>query len=406
MGNSHLSSYLPELDMLQTTLPAARFFDGWMRLPVSRERVLQYTILDIESELWSALEYYSEVEEVGLNLIQTKGIQPQSLHEVFKYFQAFVRQAKSYYISAKSLHYRSNSLLYYYSFLNLGKAYLLLKDPQRIMGRTKLSVAHGLSYRSSTTNTDFQLESVRVCDGIFPMFYEAQIGIAISTAKTSTLNIVKLLGYPSDISSQYGLVGYGNCKIISSLAAVVTDLTRNQSWTIIGIPARTDLDDFLRLQVNFLNSYQEVEINRNRLIPIFGMGAPELSRFRFFQEIVTTPLSFGGIIFSGAHIDNIIGTLEPYFGIHYYDDNSDFDLALPYLDIAHSTPIPMNEVLAIYAVMFYLSSLVRYRPNYLEALLNYKPAWLIENFVNTVPEVFLRMMVSKITEKDFIYRRR
>jgi hypothetical protein len=66
----------------------------------------------------------------------------------------------------------------------------------------------------------------------------------------------------------------------------------------------------------------------------------------------------------------------------------------------------MNEVLAIYAVMFYLSSLVRYRPNYLESLLNHKPAWLIENFVNSTPETFLKMMVSKIVGTDFVFRRR
>src|SRR5260221_14479744 len=127
--------------MSQTALPVARSFSGWIRLPVSKRRALLFTSIDIERELWTALEYYSEVEEVGLNLIQTKGLQPQSLHpEIFKSFQAFVRQAKSYYSSAKTLHYRSSSLLYYYSFLNLVKGYLLLKDPQRIMGQ---KVHHG-----------------------------------------------------------------------------------------------------------------------------------------------------------------------------------------------------------------------------------------------------------------------
>src|SRR5260370_35978123 len=110
--------------MSQTAMPVARPFDGWIRLPVSEKRQLLLTILDIERELWSALEYFSEVEEVGLNLIQSKGLQPQSDHqEIFNYFQAFVRQAKSYFSSAKTLHYRSSSLLYYYSFLNLAKAY-------------------------------------------------------------------------------------------------------------------------------------------------------------------------------------------------------------------------------------------------------------------------------------------
>src|SRR6266568_3541817 len=114
-------------------MPVARSFDGWIRLPVSRNRPVMFTSNDIEYELWSTLEYYSEVEEVGLNLIQARGLQPQSDHqEIFKHFRAFVRQAKSYYGSAKALHYRSSSLLYYYCFLNLVKAYLLLQDPKWI----------------------------------------------------------------------------------------------------------------------------------------------------------------------------------------------------------------------------------------------------------------------------------
>lgn len=392
--------------MLQTTLPVARNFSGWIRLPVSKRRVLLFTGIDIERELWTVLEYYSEVEDVGLNLIQSKGLQPQSLHqEIFKYFQAFVRQAKSYYGSAKALHYRSSSLLYYYSFLNLVKAYLLLRNPQRIIGRTAQAVNHGLSYRSSTTNTDFQLETIRVSQGIFPMFYEAETSNTISTAKTSTLNITNLLSYPTDLGYPYQLVGYGDSKILPALAVGVIDRTQKQSWTIIGIPTHTNLNDFLKLHVNFLNTYQEVEINKDLLATIVGIGVPELSYYRFFQDKTILPM-FIDIVPVYDLMEKIINALKPYFSAHYFDDNKDFDLVLPYQDATNPVPIPMNEALSIYAVMFYLSSLVRYRPNYLESLLNHKPAWLIENFVNGTPETFLRMMVSKIIETDFVFRRR
>src|SRR5260370_18010838 len=400
--------------MPHTAMPVARFFDGLVRLMGSKNKILLLSsVIDTERELWSALEYYSEVEEVGLNLIQTKGLQPQSLHrEIFKYFQAFVRQAKSYYVSAKALHYRSNSLLYYYSFLNLIKAYLLLRDPQKIMGRTTQAVTHGLSYRSTTNNTDFQLEVIRVSSGIFPMFYEAQTSNVISTARNSTLSIINLLNYPSDISYQYQLAGYGNHKILPSIPAAVTDRTTNQSWTIIGIQELNSINGFLSLHTNFLNSYQEVSIDYNRISSVFEMSPLELSYCRFFQDITTIPIVDETI---AMHIhretlnllrEKLINALTPYFSFHYFDDNKDFDLILPYQDTTNPTPIPINEALSIYAVMFYLSSLVRYRPDYLESLLNYKPAWLIENFVNATPETFLRIMVCKIIEKDFVFRQR
>ncbi len=391
--------------MSQIVMPNARRFDGWIRLPVSKNRPVMFTSNDIERELWNTLEYYSEVEEVGLNLIQTKGLQPQSLYqEIFKHFRAFVRQAKSYYGSAKALHYRSSSLLYYYSFLNLVKAYLLLKDPQRIMGRTNQAVTHGLSYRTSTTNTDFQLEVIRVGQGIFPMFYEAQTSNVISIQGNSVLRVIDLLSYPSDLAYQYELTGYGSNRILFSLATSVADRTQNQSWTIIGIPAVTNLDNFLTLPINFFKTYEEVQTDKNRFTLIFGRDTPELQGFRFFQDRTTISFLPNGIVDLNAHIDKISNALSPYFSVHYFDDNFDFELVLPYQDATNSKPF--NEALAIYTVMFYLSSLVRYRPAYLEELLNHKPAWLIESFVNSTPETFLRMMVSKIIGIDFVFRRR
>src|SRR5713226_6212683 len=388
-----------EGNMSQTAIPIARHFDGWVRLPVSKNRPLMFTSNDIERELWSTLDYYSEIEEVGLNLIQARGLQPQSLHlEIFKHFRAFVRQAKSYYGSAKTLHYRSSSLLYYYSFLNLVKAYLLLSDPQRIMSR----VNHGLGYDTTVTNTDFQLEAIKVHQGIFPMFYEAQTSNVISTQGSSVLRVIDLLSYPSDLGYQYGLAGYGNNKILFSLATSVADRIQNQSWTIIGIPAVTNLNDFLSLNGNFFNTYEEVQIDKIRFALIFGKDTPELSGFRFFQDRATIPFLSGGTVDLSTHIDIISNTLSPYFCIHYFDDNFDFELVLPYQDAATPISKPFNEALAIYAVMFYLSSLVRYRPAYLEELLNSKPAWLIESFVNSTPETFLRMMVSKIIGIDFV----
>src|SRR5260221_1567290 len=393
--------------MEQTALPVARGFNLWARLTVGDNKQLLLTAAtDIERELWSTLEYYSEVEEVGLDFIQTKGLQPPPTHqEIFNCFQSFVRQAKSYYSSAKALHYRSSSLLYYYSYLNLVKAYLLLLQPQRIMGQ---KIHHGLIYDIPTINSDFRLETIGVRRGVFPLFYRAQTANIISTATGSSLNIVNLLSYPNEIGYQYQLAGYGIINILPSIAATLIDRSTNQLWTIIGIPARANLDSFLNLHVNFLQVYQEVDININQLALVFvGMSLLELSTFRIFQERTTTPTPGSSRVISHVvPLQKLINDLSPYICTHYFDDNRDFDLVLPYTDATHPTPIPITETLAIYAVMFYLSSLVRYRPDYLESLLNTKPAWLIENFVTSTPETFLRIMVCKIIGTDFVFRRR
>ena len=177
----------------------------------------------------------------------------------------------------------------------------------------------------------------------------------------------------------------------------------NEAWTIIGIPAVNNLDTFLSTQRNFLNNYQEVETDRNPLTRPFEMGVPELRGYRFFQDI--TPFQMANTIIDiQGHNTKPMNALAPYIAVHYFEDSWDFEITLPYEDTP--TIIPMNEALATYATMFYLSSLVRYRPDYLESLLNHKPAWLIESFVNSTPETFLRIMICKIIGTDFTFRRR
>jgi len=229
----------------------------------------------------------------------------------------------------------------------------------------------------------------------------------IATTTNPFLNIANLLSYPTEISYQYRLAGYGDPNILSSLAVAAVDRTNNQVWTILGIPAEASLNGFLSLHTNFLNTYQEVQINQDLLALVFGMSVPELYSFRFFQEIATTQsLGNSGFLDQVVFRQKIINDLSTYYSPNYFDDNRDFDLVLPYTDRTNPTPLPITEALAIYAVMFYLSSLVRYRPDYLEELLNTKPAWLIENFVNSTPETFLRILVCKIIEKDIVFRRR
>src|SRR5258708_29518099 len=105
-------------------------------------------------------------------------------------------------------------------------------------------VQHGLSYDPSITNTEFQQEIIRVCPGIFPMFYKAQTTQGISTAGNQTFNIVNLLSYPFEISYEYQLAGFGESRILPSLAAIVIDRTvKHQSWTLLCIPASNNLCD-------------------------------------------------------------------------------------------------------------------------------------------------------------------
>src|SRR5207245_5912762 len=139
---------------------------------------------------------------------------------------------------------------------------------------------------------------------------EAQTSNVISTQGNSALRVIDLLSYPSDLAYQYEIAGYGNNRILFSLATSVADRTQNQSWTIIGIPAVTNLDDFLNLPVNFFNAYVEVQTDKKRFALIFGRDTPELQGFRFFQEKTDIPFLTNGIVNLHANMYKISNTLS------------------------------------------------------------------------------------------------
>jgi predicted transcriptional regulator len=54
----------------------------------------------------------------------------------------------------------------------------------------------------------------------------------------------------------------------------------------------------------------------------------------------------------------------------------------------------MNELAASYAVMYFLSSMVRYHPDYMDRISESSDAWLVESFVKSAPLPILREMVA------------
>ena len=75
-------------------------------------------------------------------------------------------------------------------------------------------------------------------------------------------------------------------------------------------------------------------------------------------------------------------------------EGTDFQLSLGVPYQTAKGPIPMNELVASYGVMYFLSSAVRYHPDYIERIGESTDAWLIESFAKSAPLSLLRQMVA------------
>src|SRR5260221_14368107 len=122
------------------------------------------TSQSIQAEIFAALEDHSEVEETGLAFMKREsGKTDSECEQLFRMFQAFIRQAKTFCTSSEALHHPASPLLAYYAFMNLAKAYLCRAAPDLMLRNG--SLYHGLV--SVPPNPSFQKEIVDTHEGVF-----------------------------------------------------------------------------------------------------------------------------------------------------------------------------------------------------------------------------------------------
>lgn len=347
---------------------------------------------DVDDELWIILEYYSEVESVGLEFLRNSGITNlRTRKKTYKAFQAYVRQAKNYYNSAKSLQVRSSGLLYYYCFLNLAKAALVISDPT-ISGSF---IRHGLQYHTND-NSSFSSQKVLIeKSGVFRKLYEFYFG---KSPSSNAFNIQTLLSYCTDISYQNDIAGVGADKVIPAFSAIAMDDSRKKNWNVVIFPNLDEVLKYKKTMKTFFENFEKVEIPQNISKEIFGLNNSVTANFGKFQSKTEKNwLTNDNADHLGSR-EELVSSLKDVFQTNYFMQENDFYISLPY---KINKQEQIDETLAIYVVMFYISSLVRYKPDYLEGLLSKKEAWLIESFIKSCPKTFLRSMISRIVKKDF-----
>jgi|SRR5215208_589363 len=235
---------------------------------------------NVDDELWIILEYYSEVQSVGMELLKRSGIKhSRARKRLFDNFQAYIRQAKNYYYSAKTLPPKSSGLLYYYCFLNLAKAAILLKYPE-IAGAF---ITHGLSYKiSNNSPLSKQAVSLPRREGVFHKLYDWYFDASIPP---KTFNIETLLTYCTDIAYQNQMAGIHQTKIISAYFAHAADNPRKKNWGIIGFYDLDEVSKYKKTMRQFFDQFELIDLPTHIAKEVFDVSAPEARYISFFQSI-------------------------------------------------------------------------------------------------------------------------
>jgi hypothetical protein len=154
--------------------------------------------------------------------------------------------------------------------------------------------------------------------------------------------------------------------------------------------------------------FSEVSIDHVSAQKVFHISPEEITGFLFWET--TKPYDRPDDADSPEHsldfiLQDMVTALGGHFSQNPFADSFLFKINAK-MDIQSGNPVFMNEALAIYALMFYFGSLVRYRPEVLEEMLTLKEAQVIESFVKSTPLTFLRYTRNLLDGNYFVYKQR
>ncbi|HKP24675.1 MAG TPA: YaaC family protein [Dongiaceae bacterium] len=367
--------------------PVYGWIGEWLPAPFAKRRL--HTSDTVRNELFASLDLYANVRDFGDEILRKKG--HTNLRASYGKLQAYLRQAKAFYESAETLHFRASPLNYYYAFMNYAKAVSLLRDPLFVDKKLR----HGLMAGEAAHSLRKHRVGVQ-SSGVFPQFYQHITGSNL--AGGGKLSICALLGYVPDVQFEYGQLKLGDLRSFPSRFAIATNKSRNEFHALIAI-SHYNSPSFKSVEKVLNRDFEEVTVPEGTLREVFDISAELRKAFRFFEsrKIYAAP---------SDHIDTpsiVADTVAALKRVLSFNPQNDEFLFRLNSEFRTSRLVPMNEVLAIYCVMFHLGSLVRYRPNVLEAMLSKKDAWMIERFVKSSPLTFLKHIRNMIDDRYLVY---
>lgn len=345
-------------------LPQARSFGHWLTEPPVRSvsDVTAWSVEPSPSLLMEALGRHSALKSVGTARMSGS---TSHVNRLWTHYRNYIRQAMSNFEVALGVGNRSSSLLYYYAMLNFAKAELLDQYHAQIADQ---KILHGLSFdpvRAKSVAGDY----LTVGTGVFPLLYEQRTGYKLP--RGTTLPVKRLLCAIPEISTQVFDSGIAPRSRVGSTTmdvVIAIDNTNNECWILLRIDPGFMREPSLT-KSHILRYFREVKPPPNwREIFAISKRLRRESRFLESKRTVT------GASISEDDVLEIMNDISDVFVLCGYGDSDAY--ITPYLYKTKKLVMPPS--LARYAIAYYASSLVRYRPTAFDADKSPEQAYLFD----------------------------
>lgn len=371
-------------------MTAPRAFNRWRVIPiVVSDRAGAYVWERPTAEaLLQMLRTEAEIQDVGRSRFAGS---LKARNRLWLDYRSFLRQAISNFRAAVSLEDRSSSLLYYYGMLNFAKAELLAAGQTAVLG----PITHGLSFNTSRAKS-VGGDGLTVKDGVFRLLYELRAGYSLPVG--TRLPVRRLLGHIPEIGSQLEAVKAGNTEVHGLLQLIAVDNT--SAWALLAVDRRAELEQSTSTSRLFRRYFEEVEAIddwRDRFAVSKRWGGVQ-----FFQSMAQFPYVPGDDVSMNSAVLDAARNVRMIRDILGRSTQGMWDGWLS-PSLYRSKMIPMPPALARYAIAFYASSLVRYRPSIFDPQVSPDQAYLFDAIARECSIPMLVDTVSAIGQTDYTF---
>lgn len=294
---------------------------------------------------------------------------------------AYTDQAFEFFEAADNPRLASRPLLYYYAFLNLAKV-LILHSGRRLAEASQ----HGISDPRANQRQRLRLEGQQVRvqktnkshNQVFPELIASLNGQSTSTNY-----------YVLDLFKQVPAIHRTCCQILSikpsfcPIQAIEVRKDGSHVWAQMCL-SRDDADvqttlPHLKKQRLFSQTYSQVFSGKPEPILLETAHEPGTKRGidKALSRLATSMLAV-----------RIWSVLTPW-GLRFYFSTLPPKVTLP-------------QLASLYALMFYLGSITRYKPYDFDKILGGKYAWLVAEFLKAAPTQFLYGLASHIAGVEVV----
>lgn len=372
---------------MSTPVPL-RTYHQWFLIPPQDPARLAVTWHESASFplLLEAIGRHSEIASFGKKRVSGS----QATRNLRWYhYKNLVRQAISNFRAALEVSNRSACLLYYYAMLNFAKAELLDSNFSAVTGR----LYHGLTFDPTKAKT-VAGDSLKVHDGAFRMLYEKRTGRSIPAG--TLLPVKRLLANIPEIGQQVSDADLGSSRVGGAFHMIVSDGI--QSWPVLAL-LNTDPKILGIASIGLLERFfQPVDIPFHVWMTLRDqIGISRRTPFMplFYQSRQTVPNSSPGEI-------NVTGGLQITWQIKDLlglRTNEQWDAFLS-PSLYKQRLLTMPPALCRYAITFYASSLVRYRPYMFDSERYSEQAFMFDSIARECAMPMLIDTLSGLESRD------